>query len=699
MSVSRDAAERIGVVVIHGVGSTRPGWINQDVIPHLMRHDPGLKFESHSEVEELSAGPARGADSNTASEPFSSYLRRAGYGPGRNIVFMELFWADISRVGRGWMAALFVTLQVFYEAPLVLSAAFMRRRQQGLRRVIARLVRVANWLLRWPISGLNIAVFFAALGLAGIESLRERWPGTALLQLPDALYVGAMLATIAVVALRHTDRKDDKNILRSELAPSTAISAIILLVALMIAFQALPAGKLEGLATYLLLAAVPILLFWLVWSHLVVAGIVLIAIAALRYLVWPPARKLGTPMQPAAALGLTMMQGVIWKIVIALTWFILITWLEPGSLDASKCDWRGLTACRDLGRLTTELVVIVTLNLIMAGILAVAVMTIFAARNLMVKHRLAAVTSRKATLPRVIVSRPAVLLMFVLTFLNFCVFYGPAYVHTFMGAEGGAIAARMNLVSLAQPLLAEYNSTVTGIWIGIMAVLTFVILTSTINGVLHIVRDLVNHQYSWSRPGASRWRIRSPWSQFELSAARGEDEHPRRTRIIERLDILMREIMARERCQRLVLVGHSQGSVILYDYLRSKWDDATLASIERIDIITLGSPLGHIYQHYFPDYEAPADTPADLNAKLRSWINLWRADDPIGHAVDVIGGGFIENVALPPGGHVDYWKDEAVCRVILDRVDSGRKGVTAMPPPLRTAQSAGSDVTYTTGAP
>jgi hypothetical protein len=245
----------------------------------------------------------------------------------------------------------------------------------------------------------------------------------------------------------------------------------------------------------------------------------------------------------------------------------------------------------------------------------------------------------------------------------------------------------MNLVGLAQPMLAQYESTVKGIWIGIMAVLTFVILTSTINGVLHIVRDLVNHQYSWNKPGTAKWRIRSPWSQLQVSAGATETEHPRRTRIIERLDVLMREILARERCQRLVLVGHSQGSVILYDYLRSKWDDTTLASIERIDIVTLGSPLGHIYQHYFPDYEAPADRPADLNAKLKSWINLWRADDPIGHAVDVIGGGFIENVALPPGGHVDYWKDEAVCRVILDRIDAGRRGVAATPPPLRPART------------
>ena len=131
----------------------------------------------------------------------------------------------------------------------------------------------------------------------------------------------------------------------------------------------------------------------------------------------------------------------------------------------------------------------------------------------------------------------------------------------------------------------------------------------------------------------------------------------------------MKEIVSREKCQRLVLIGHSQGTVILYDYLRSKWDDVTLASIEHIDIVTVGSPLGHIYQNYFPDYEEPVAHAAALNAKLRSWTNLWRADDPIGHHLDIVGGGFIDNVALPAGGHVDYWKDEIVCKVILTLTD------------------------------
>lgn len=702
MTTQSNAIERVGVVVIHGVGGAKPGWVNQEVIPHLVKNDPGLKFEDHSEVHELKARPhSAWLDAKThkhTGEPFSSYLRRAGYGHGRNIVFMELYWADLAQIGQGWMSAFFTLLQVFYEAPLVLSAAFMRRRQTGLRRLLARLIRIANWLLRWPISGLNTSVFFAALALWAVEGLRERWPKSILFSQHDAYYVCAALLVIAAVAIRMTRRDDDKNILRSELAPSTATSAVVLMVALAIADQFAAPQHLTGLASYLLLASVPILLFWLLWSHVVVAGVVLVGAVWIRHIIAPDPWR-GTPMRPAAALGLTMIQGVIWKIIIALTWAIMITTLAPGSLEASACGWVERASCRDLGKLLTELVIIVSLNLAMAGLLAITVLGVFAARRFLVKRKLDAIQRGDLTLPRLIISRPAVSLMFVLTVANFMIFYGPAYLAAISSLLGYATGPRMNIVNVAQPLLADYRYALSATWLTIMAVLAFVILTSSLNGVLHIVRDLVNHQYIWRKTSTSKWTFRSPWSQvsFGIGVGSFEEEHPRRARIMERLDTLMREIVSRENCQRLVLVGHSQGSVILYDYLRSKWDDVTLASIERIDIITLGSPLGHIYQNYFPDYEQQVPYASELNPKLRSWTNLWRADDPIGHRLDIVGGGFIDNIALPAGGHVDYWRDNTVSRVILTVCDpdalwhrtypSTNGGVLppSMPPPVPTA--------------
>ncbi len=463
----------------------------------------------------------------------------------------------------------------------------------------------------------------------------------------------------------------------------------MLLGALIIAFQHVEPSRLEGLANYLLYASVPILLFWLIWSHIVVAGVVLVTAVWIRHL-WRPHARLGTPMRPAAALGLTMIQGVIWKIIIALTWFLLITQLEPGSIEASACAWTNRTTCSGLGRLLTELVIIVSLNLIMAGFLAITVLGIFSVRKLLVKHRVDAVRNGQMTLPRVIVSRPAVFLMFILTLLNFGIFYGPNFITAGLWLFGFDAGQKFNVVNLARPFLVEYRMSISTAWLSIMGILAFVILTSALSGVLHIVRDLVNHQYVWTKAGKSKFSLKSPWAQFGIGIEERDEEHPRRLRILERLDLLMKEIVSREQCQRLVLIGHSQGSVILYDYLRSKWDDITLASIERIDIVTLGSPLGHIYQAYFPDYEEPVTHAGALNKKLRSWTNLWRADDPIGHHLDIIRGGFIDNIALPAGGHVDYWKDEHVCRVILDLTEHRPQKPLSMPILNGTARAAGS---------
>ena len=43
----------------------------------------------------------------------------------------------------------------------------------------------------------------------------------------------------------------------------------------------------------------------------------------------------------------------------------------------------------------------------------------------------------------------------------------------------------------------------------------------------------------------------------------------------------------------------------------------------------------------------------------------WPIDDPIGNAVQIVSGGFVRNIELGLGGHIDYWRDPAVCKTIL----------------------------------
>ena len=81
--------------------------------------------------------------------------------------------------------------------------------------------------------------------------------------------------------------------------------------------------------------------------------------------------------------------------------------------------------------------------------------------------------------------------------------------------------------------------------------------------------------------------------------------------------------------------------------------------IGEIHMVTLGSPLSHLYAYYFDEYARPLQR-SELRGNVRSWVNFWRIDDPIGNRVDIVAGDFIDNRPLGPGGHVDYWKEDAV---------------------------------------
>src|SRR5262245_39189531 len=82
--------ERVGIVVIHGVGETEPGWINRSICDPLAEEASSLKLVSHSELHSLPDAGNVESGSN-----FNVLLRRARMGT-RSIVFAELFWADLS---------------------------------------------------------------------------------------------------------------------------------------------------------------------------------------------------------------------------------------------------------------------------------------------------------------------------------------------------------------------------------------------------------------------------------------------------------------------------------------------------------------------------------------------------------------------------------------------------------------------------
>ena len=180
-----------------------------------------------------------------------------------------------------------------------------------------------------------------------------------------------------------------------------------------------------------------------------------------------------------------------------------------------------------------------------------------------------------------------------------------------------------------------------------------------------------------------------------------------RARIAERFISLLRYVESRG-FDRVVLVAHSQGTVITTDLLRFLSlggvpdADAKLVDPQRYRLLTMGSPLRQLYGANFPhlyawvtatdpdpdmdrteltEQQAPdisARSPDPAALRVSEWVNLYTSGDYVGrnlwcdddweavwdrHATPITGGGRRER-CLGAGTHTHYWtSDDAAAEI------------------------------------
>ncbi len=130
----------------------------------------------------------------------------------------------------------------------------------------------------------------------------------------------------------------------------------------------------------------------------------------------------------------------------------------------------------------------------------------------------------------------------------------------------------------------------------------------------------------------------------------------------------------------VVLVGHSQGSVIAYSAMKSSSADTASECL----LITCGSPLRRLYAHFFPGYfSSPAFSETaermsspDSTPLGATWWNFARQSDPIAAPLDVPDSQLIRDLTISetdveanvPGArpllHSGYWDDPDLVHVV-----------------------------------
>lgn len=619
-----------------------------------------IAFDPLSEVHRV-----RDPESSEATSTWASFTRRCHL-DDRELVVSELYWADMSKIGYTNVSRSSAIVQLFLESPFVLGETLLKGGDRGIHRVIARLILASNWLMRWPIAGLTLPVFLTAFTFLAVQQLLpiERTPAT----------VAAILGVISVVAFAFFRQTAHRKVGLADLSLSTALCSFLLIVAVAgFAFT----GQDKVLANpenYLVTGFFLLMGAWTLWTLVIVPAAGLVTAVAMKRLLLPGDGK--PPLaRSSLAISLNLLLGMVWKLILPLIGVLAINTLvvsglkTPAALKGRAALDAG-DACRSVGAITPWNILgapvdcqlawvkkfLLTISLLNGGaILAVvvAVTVLLSLRGSLARVFEQRAKSGRLVLPRLITSGWIVATLFAVSVFNAGFAFMPdAHLNLPAGLDGsmGVGASVLGLIViyvLVQKLIEMSNSYV------------------------HIGRDLVDHQYGASYRPLAAWLLPPP--PGEAVDEKGFKSYRRRRRIQRRLEALIDEVIAHEKIERLIFLAHSQGTVIMHDYLanhdnlvaKTHEDRQSLDDVKRIDLVTVGSPLTHLYRYYFSDYESPAGAGGNaptLMERVATWSNMWRIDDPIGQDVDFIDG--IKNTPLGRGGHMDYWKESSVCEEV-----------------------------------
>jgi hypothetical protein len=196
------------------------------------------------------------------------------------------------------------------------------------------------------------------------------------------------------------------------------------------------------------------------------------------------------------------------------------------------------------------------------------------------------------------------------------------------------------------------------------AIVIVPLVATQLRQALDLAYDVMFYLYYATEPGR---RL--------LSRSRESDrgDNPVRSRFHSVVNYLVDE----ERVGELVILAHSQGTVIALDELAHSWSADRRLPLLRL--VTFGSPITQLYQYYFPHFYPhwKSDQWMVLFSRLHEWNNFYRLDDYVGTTIDpppALQGSFHQE-AVGLGGHTGYWRDRrfliALKRQVFDATSVG----------------------------
>lgn len=679
-----------GLVVIHGVGETEPGYAVNTLLETLASEVPGYQLSRKSSLQWLDDGATECEGGNRKIRKFDGDLgeprfpvasRDARYQNHLDITAVELHWSDLTNLQPGKINATLASFRVIFESHHLVDAMLRRGRDQ-IAAMLRWLLWIASWMMRGPIAALTVAtagycIFLLFGPVIPIDQQSAALPAAALpheswldmllgrerrrfilFELGVLCGAGLWLAWI----VRNKDMTWYDTAFWSLVVAALLLlfDATGLLAQLLVMVPSLKWGEPVNAAvcmaerTY---AACYIdgLYRMIIWGWRIYGIILIIALAALVLRAFK--RLFGTKDPSLAPIGASIatviLQFMMWTTIVVTLLYTMLNRAEVNR-DLSKARDQIVSTLVKSGVDTESAAFkffqfpnvdfewIDRFKFIYAMTALTVVLAIVVAVRLVVKRRRTAAagavdletTAQK--MPRVLFSPILVgtLIVQFLLLVTLILFQRALEEFDWFKEARKWFLPFAALVAVAVPFALGHRAA----------------------NFVHIARDLIDHQFKL-RIESMRWFMPGLFAR--------EEEMPRRAKIQQRLAKVIDQLARERNLSDLVFVAHSQGSVVAFDYIRDHIENHGALANVRIQFLSFGSPLGHIYQKYFYEYRPESEDWLKVALRVDRWSNLYRVDDPIGGFIELPEDGDIENVPLPPpGGHMNYWGDRRLAAAL-----------------------------------
>lgn len=683
----------VGVIIVHGVGEVDAGWSNLAITQPLASASSletstaGVSLASSREVYTLDDTKGNGQPSE-----FNVFLQRAHLANDARLTVAEFYWGDLSRIGKEPISQIFAAMQLVYEGPAVLCRSILNTnfRSSLYHSFLRGSVLLAVGQTRWLEAGITATLGVTYISVWVINTFlnqASRLAASRQFYVPNYIsgqYFSNLLLSIllitAIVCAFFLIRRQRKVDQLNGILISTLVCSLSGVFAL--CFAIYNGAHLNTPVEYLH----GVVRFWLltrgVWNITVFVAFLMLILLLFKRMVFGNPRGAPSIDQISCSLGLAMLQGVLITSIGSLLAIFIIDQQVP--IDCRLLNPDIPAKCFDstfaysqfidlaFDRLQIEGGLAVS-SAVLAAAAVVAVPLVFAGRILYwLSGRSISIAANWR--PRAILSPLLVCSLAAGITINTLVFYA-SYIR--VGSETLWMWLRMWLprsngleASLSKGpamywLYADYGAIaetaqfqIVLLFVMVMAV-TLYFMGAT-QGMLHLMRDVVDHQFK-----------KKSFALLKLfGGRRSPPAWPRRERVRKRMDAMLNMLSMNQTFDRIVFLTHSQGSVIVYDYLSSdNLPSPLLTAASEIHVVSLGSPISHLYQYYFREYYELREkvVPVPIG-NLISWTNMWRVDDAIGDKVSLGKLCPVVNRPLGPGGHSNYWRDENVRHLIRELI-------------------------------